>query len=100
MGVVLRARHVVTHAEVALKVLHSVRISEDAAARLLVEARAPAAIGHPGVVTVTDAGCTADGTPYLVMELLRGEALGALLARGRLPWARAKRILLEVLDIL
>src|SRR5437764_340668 len=78
MGVVLRARHAFTGAEVALKLLHAhLGMREEMARRFLAEARAPQAIRHPGVVPVTDAGITPDGEIYVVMELLRGETLAA-----------------------
>ena len=76
MGVVYRARHTLTGGEVALKLMHPhIAALPDVATRFLAEARAPAAIGHPGIVKVTDAGKTQDGELYLVMELLRGETL-------------------------
>src|SRR5688572_9318451 len=82
MGVVLRARHKFTGASVAMKVLRpQLRMNAALAARFMTEARAPGAIGHSGIVSVGDAGITADGEPYLVMELLAGETLGAMLAR-------------------
>jgi eukaryotic-like serine/threonine-protein kinase len=51
--------------------------------RFLREARAAMAVRHPNVVRVLDAGERDDGTPYLVVELLRGETLGELLERER-----------------
>src|SRR5690349_1386245 len=85
MGVVLRARHTFTGAEVALKLLHPhLGMRDDLARRFLAEARAPQAIRHPGVVPVTDAGITPDGQIYLAMELLRGETLAARLSREAL----------------
>jgi eukaryotic-like serine/threonine-protein kinase len=52
--------------------------------RFLREARAAAAIEHENVVPVYAVG-DADGSPYLVMPLLRGEALDARLERGAWP---------------
>jgi serine/threonine protein kinase len=101
MGVVYRARHKFTGAEVALKVLHA-HFGEDAdvSARFQAEARAPAAIAHPGIARVTDAGKTPEGELYLVMELLRGETLRERMARGRMPVDLAVWIVLGVLDAL
>ena len=41
-------------------------------------------IPHPNVCRVFDAGQSADGTPWIAMELLEGESLEARLARGTL----------------
>jgi serine/threonine protein kinase len=41
-------------------------------------------LDHPNIVKALDYGTTGT-TPYLVMELVDGEPLGAVLARGRLP---------------
>ena len=38
--------------------------------------------GHPGIVTVYEAGTAADGRCWLVMELLRGDSLAGALATG------------------
>ena len=71
MGLVLKARHKFTGAEVALKVLKpELELDSEIQLRFLAEARAPTAIGHPGIVSVVDAGKAPDGLLYLVMELL------------------------------
>ncbi|MFF3559418.1 protein kinase [Streptomyces sp. NPDC002574] len=59
--------------------------ADEARARFLREARITAALQHPHIVTVHDLGeaATAQGTtPFLVMELLRGEGLDAVVRRG------------------
>jgi serine/threonine-protein kinase len=101
MGVVLRARHQYTGQTVALKMLHPhLRLQGDVAARFLAEARAPAVIGHPGIVSVVDAGHAPGGELYLVMELLRGRTLAARLKEGPLPFEEVRRIGLELLAAL
>ena len=101
MGVVFRARHRFTGAVVALKMLHPhLRLRPDLAARFLVEARAPAAIGHPGIVSVLDGGVTAEGDPYFAMELLSGQPLQQLMRREVLSFEAARHICLEILDAL
>src|ERR1051326_7338194 len=70
------------HRDVALKVLPPDLINDEA--RLLrfeQEARATAALHHPNIVTIHDFG-TSDSTPYLITELLEGEPLSEVLARG------------------
>jgi serine/threonine-protein kinase len=58
------------------------------------EARAVNAISHPNIIEVFDTGFLADsGAPYLLMEYLVGESLGARLGRvGRLPVPEALAI--------
>jgi serine/threonine-protein kinase len=53
--------------------------------RFLREGSVANLVDHPGVVAVLDDGTTADGAPYLVMELLEGETLAACLARANGP---------------
>ncbi|NMC70255.1 MAG: serine/threonine protein kinase, partial [Myxococcales bacterium] len=73
----------------------------EVAERFLVEARAAAAVRHPGVVKIFDFGRLDEGMPYLVMELLDGESLADLLERKRrLPQEQAIALCLHVLDAL
>jgi serine/threonine-protein kinase len=75
MASVYRAEHALLNKPVALKVMASaLHGSSEARQRFLREARAVAAIEHPNVVSISDAGLF-EGTPYLVMELLDGEDL-------------------------
>jgi serine/threonine-protein kinase len=56
--------------------------------RFFNEARATNEVRHPGIVQIYDCGTATDGAPWLIMELLEGETLGARLARlGRLSVA-------------
>jgi WD40 repeat protein len=59
------------------------------------EAEAAARLNHPNVVTLHDYGMH-DGTPYLILELLRGETLQARLRRGEVPPGEAVRIALDI----
>jgi serine/threonine-protein kinase len=101
MGLVLRARHAFTGATVALKVVKpELELDSELQQRFLVEARAPSAIEHPAIVSVTDAGRAPDGLLYLAMELLVGRPLRVPAVRGELSAADIRRILLELLDVL
>jgi serine/threonine-protein kinase len=51
------------------------------------EALAASRVDHRNVVHVIDFGVTNDGTPYLVMEYLRGRDLGVLLKKAKTPLA-------------
>jgi serine/threonine-protein kinase len=91
MGAVYLAEHPTIGRRVAVKVLHKNYIrDENLLGRFLNEARAANAIRHPNIIEILDSGTIADGTPFLVMELLEGESLGARIRRtGALPIATA-----------
>jgi len=96
MGEVYRARDTRLDRSVAVKVLPLHLLADsDARARFEREARAISALNHPNICTLHDVG-NEDGMTYLVMELLEGESLAALLARGRLPLDRALRYGIEI----
>jgi serine/threonine-protein kinase len=57
--------------------------------RFLREARAVSALSHPHIATIHDYGETKRGQPYIVMELVKGETLGDLMASGSLTISRA-----------
>ncbi|EYF01391.1 serine/threonine-protein kinase [Chondromyces apiculatus] len=83
MGSVWEAKHVVLGLPVALKLMHEgLSTSPDSVTRFEREARIAAKLRSPHVVHVVDYGIDAD-MPYLVMELLEGEDLGARLDRVR-----------------
>jgi serine/threonine-protein kinase len=96
MGVVHRARDTVLGREVALKLI-APALAEDAEfrARFEAEARAAAAIDHPNVLPVFDAG-EEDGELYLAMRLVEGTDLRAELTGGPLEAARVSRIVAQV----
>ncbi len=97
MGIVWRARHLTLGRDVALKLIHDGGGDPVAVERFLREARHAASVRHPNVLDVTDVGRTVDGLPYLVMELLEGENLGARLARGQLTVAEVVRLGVDIL---
>src|SRR5580765_1933555 len=89
MGEVYRARDSRLGRDVALKVVPAeLAIDPARLQRFEQEARAAAAIDHPGICRLYDVG-HADGTPFLVMELLEGETLRQRLRRGPLPERKA-----------
>jgi tRNA A-37 threonylcarbamoyl transferase component Bud32/ketosteroid isomerase-like protein len=90
-GDVYVARHTTSGAEAVLKVLKPELSShKEIVTRFFNEARAAAAIQHPGIVAVHNVGYVQDRA-YLLMERLRGEDLEARLRRGPLPLDRALR---------
>jgi serine/threonine protein kinase len=98
MGTVYRATHLLIDRPVAIKVLNS-RFVEDEAAQIRFrrEARAAGRLQHANAVTVTDFGTTADGHVYIVMELLEGRTLRDVLAHDApLDTARAVSLMLQI----
>ena len=97
MGDVYEAEHLVLARPVALKVLKPALAADDTVReRFLREPRLAAAIRHPNIVPILDAG-EADGRPYIAMEYIEGATLRVLLdERGRLPPARAIVMLRDV----
>ena len=101
MGMVYRARHVVTGQTVALKVLHPHRTAGEAhRLRFLREARILTGLQHPNIVRVFDTG-EIGGRGYISMELLAGVSLRELVRRrGPLPFDAVQALLAAALDAL
>ena len=102
MGVVFAARHVDLDVPRAVKVPHPSEGGYDAVAvRFHREARIAGRLRGEHVVRVVDSGQLPCGAPYIVMERLEGEDLGAILRRRRrLPLADAARHVVEACDAL
>ncbi|WP_441291196.1 serine/threonine protein kinase [Sorangium sp. KYC3313] len=83
MGAVYEVMDDVTATRRALKVmLPSLLDSEELRARFALEARITGVIESDHIVRTSDAGVDDEtGTPFLVMELLRGEELGSLVKK-------------------
>lgn len=65
------------------------------------EAKATSQLKHPGIVTVMDFGSTAHGTPYMVMEYVKGVNLEQYLARfGPLTVDEAVKVFSQVVETL
>ncbi len=89
MGEVYRARDTRLGRDVALKVLPAdVAGDPERRRRFEIEARAVAALNHPGLLALFDVG-EADGVAFLVTELLEGETLRSRLERGPVAFERA-----------
>ncbi len=103
MGAVYKGVQKALKRSVAIKVLPpEVEHGDvDYAERFKREAQAMAQLSHPGIVAVHDAGETADGLLYFVMEFIEGSDVAQLIAReGKLEPQRALKITVDVLDAL
>lgn len=99
MGLVYEAEHLFLGRKVALKMLHPRYADEQRWSSLFQrEARLAGALTHHSIVQVIDAGFVDGTTPYLVMELLRGENLDVRIKRrGGIKIEQAVLIAREVL---
>ena len=97
MGIVYEAEDTLLQRRVAIKLLpKEVSSNPESLTRFLREAQAAARLNHANVVAVYDIG-EADGTHYIVMELMSaGSAKAMLTARGTFHWVEATSILAEV----
>ncbi len=99
-GVVVACHHRDLGERVAVKLLQrSAMRSPETVERFAREARAAARLRTEHVARVNDFGTTESGIPYMVMECLDGEDLGATLAReGRVSIERAVDYVLMASD--
>src|SRR5262245_1577534 len=99
MGEVFRARDTRLNRDVAIKVLPKDFVNDaDRLRRFEQEAKTLAALNHPNVLTIHDAGVH-EGAPYLVSELLEGRTLREVLsstANVALPVRKASDYALQI----
>jgi serine/threonine-protein kinase len=100
MGEVWRAEDTRLLRPVAIKIL-SERIANDPEwkARFLREARTIAQMNHPNIATIYSIEQEADKL-FIAMELVEGESLATVLARGALPPREAVQIIRQVAEAL
>jgi serine/threonine protein kinase/class 3 adenylate cyclase len=97
MGMVYRAHDTRLDRDVALKFLPShLSAMPEARERLLVEARAAAALEHPNVCSIHEIGETSDGRLFIAMACYSGETLRERLACGPLPPVEAFVIAVQI----
>ena len=100
MGVVYRARDEKLQRQVALKVLSSELFSHtERRARILAEARAAAALNHPGITTIYEVGEEGEHI-FIVMEMVTGGTLRALMAAGPLDVRVLARLGIQIAEAL
>ena len=104
MGEVYRARDSKLDRDVAIKVLpESFALDADRLARFTREAKTLAALNHPNIASIygVEGPSTSSGhANALVMELVEGDDLSVLIARGPLPLAEALPIARQIADAL
>ncbi len=96
MGEVYRARDARLRRDVAIKALPAAFASDpERLARFRREAQTLASLNHPNIAAIYGLE-EASGASHLVLELVEGETLGALLARGPLSTPEALRLGIQV----
>jgi eukaryotic-like serine/threonine-protein kinase len=78
VGTVYRAVEVATGERVALKQWHAIALNDEVRGRFLREATALVTLDHPNIVQVVGHGFV-NGVPYVALEYLEGQTLGALI---------------------
>lgn len=96
MGRVFLARREDLPKQVALKLVREPLASPDRVRRFRSEQRILAALEHPHIAQLLDAGVTDDGAPYFAMELVDGEPLPAYCDRRHVNVVQRLRLFLDV----
>src|SRR5579859_5110710 len=100
MGVVYRARDTRLERTIALKVLsHGSAQGGVERELILAEARAAAALNHPGVTTIYEVG-EYEGGLFIAMELVVGTTLRELLKQGAFEARRSMRFATQIAEAL
>jgi eukaryotic-like serine/threonine-protein kinase len=83
---------------VAIKLLNLALLDREGQARFRREGTILASLSHPNIARLLDAGVTASGQPYLVLEFVDGLRLDRYADRERLDLAARLRLFLQVAD--
>jgi len=99
MGIVYAARqHAPLERDVAVKVIRAGPHAPRLIARFEAERRTLAALDHPNIARIFDAGATAEGLPWFAMELVRGEPITHFCDRRGFGIRARLKLFQDVLD--
>lgn len=99
MGAVFAGEHVHLHKDVAIKLLHpETKGLPELVARFERESMVGAHASHRNVAGATDFGKDADGSYYLICELVDGINLKTLMKQGPIPLERAVDIARQIAE--
>lgn len=101
MGTLVLAEHLLLGQKVAIKFVLAAEERREAVARFVREAQATGTLHGEHIVRVMDVGTLDDGSPFMVMEYLRGADLrDELSRRGPLPISEAVEYVLQACEAL
>lgn len=83
---------------VALKIIKPGMDTRSVIARFEAERQALALMDHPNIAKVFDAGATASGRPYFVMELVRGKKITTYCDEYALPTEERLKLFIQVCE--
>ena len=98
MGEVWLAQQETPRRKVALKVIKRGMDTRQVIARFETERQALGVMDHPNIARVLDAGETERGTPYFVMEYVKGEPITAYCDKNRLTTRERIELLVQVCE--
>ena len=98
MGEIYRARDARLGRDVALKVLpKELSSNREGLVRFAQEARAASALNHPNIISIFEIG-VAEGTPFIVMELVDGRTLRGLMDAGTLTIKKSLDLAVQICE--
>jgi eukaryotic-like serine/threonine-protein kinase len=101
MGAIYEVEHIKLGRAFALKkLLPKLADDGEAMARFQREADVVSRLRHPNIIEITDWETADDGSPCMIMELLRGVDLHARITAGPMAWQDLARIADQVLSAL
>jgi eukaryotic-like serine/threonine-protein kinase len=87
---VVRGHDPLIDRSVAIKLFSPQLARGDARTRFLREARVVGKLSHPAIISVHDMGIEeSTQTPYMVMEMVEGQSLEKIIAKGSIPYPTA-----------
>jgi len=97
MAIVYKAKHKVVEQPFAVKLMNPLLARDPIVReRFRREAKSAKKIAHPNIIEIFEEGDTGDGTAYMVMEFLDGEALADTIGRGAIPAKRALGLMIQM----
>lgn len=100
-GVIYKVRHPLLDKVVAVKMLHSHLVSDQAVMRFHREAKSASNLSHPNIIIIHDFGVSKHGQPFMIMDYVEGQTLADFIDKnGPMPVAIGIPIFTQLCDAL